>query len=193
MIGIDPGTTQSAIVDVHPNGSIKAHATLPNTELEKQLRLAHDYVAIERVACQGMAVGQTVFDTCVWIGRFIAAAKTAHVEVFLVFRRDVKLYICGNQQAKDANIRRALIDRYGEGSAKKGKQCPKCKGCGYTRKKVLRGLLDSFSEKINCSKCNGLKWLVPPGKLAEIHEHEWSALAVAVTAQQNPECLVTPE
>jgi hypothetical protein len=30
-----------------------------------------------------------------------------------VYRRDVKLHICGSQRAKDANIRQALIDCYG--------------------------------------------------------------------------------
>lgn len=185
MIGIDPGTTQSAIVDIHPNGSIKAHAWLPNTELEKQLRFAHDDVAIEMVASYGMAVGQDIFDTCVWIGRFVSAAKSAHVGVYLVFREDVKIFLCHSKQAKDANVRQALIDRYGAGSEKKGKKCPRCKGSGEVsiRKSVM---------KMQCPRCHGGVWVERPGPLAGVRKHEWAALAVAMTAQGNPGCLVTP-
>lgn len=186
MIGIDPGTTQSAIVRIDDDGKLISHKMMPNRQLEKELRHAADAVAIEMIACQGMAVGQETFFTCVWIGQFISAAH-AHVGVCLVYRRDVKLHLCGNQRAKDANVRQALIDRYGSGSEKKGKRCPKCKGEGFRPRDRQHWYEQGVAT---CPKCHGAKWLKPPGKLAGIKDHEWAALAVAVTAQGNPGCLI---
>jgi hypothetical protein len=57
-----------------------------------------------------MAVGREVFETCVWIGRFVERLGI----VTLVYRKDVKLTICGSPRAKDANVRAALIDRLGQ-------------------------------------------------------------------------------
>lgn len=83
-----------------------------------------DVLAIESIASYGMSVGAEVFETCVWSGRFIQAwhhqaapwpdESTAH----RVYRRDVKLHLCGTARAKDANVRQALIDRYGPGKDK---------------------------------------------------------------------------
>lgn len=69
-----------------------------------------DALAIEMIASYGMPVGREVFETCVWIGRFIEAWGGPYT---LVYRKDVKLHLCGQPRAKDSNIRQALIDRYG--------------------------------------------------------------------------------
>src|SRR5699024_5972970 len=71
-------------------------------------------LVVEMIASDGMPVGREVFETCLWIGRFIQAAGGAE----LVYRRDVKLHLCGSARAKDANIRQALIDRFGPGREK---------------------------------------------------------------------------
>lgn len=125
VLAIDPGSTESgwALIDTtdgHPLGIGKTD----NHELIQSIRagdfLNVDHVAIEMVASYGMAVGATVFDTCVWIGRFDEAlADTAPLE--LVFRRDVKLHHCGQTKAKDSNIRQALVDRFAPGQSNHGK------------------------------------------------------------------------
>jgi hypothetical protein len=68
------------------------------------------------IASYGMAVGKEVFETCVWIGRFVEVAR---VEPRLVYRRDAKLHLCHSPRAKDANVRQALIDRLGPQGTKK--------------------------------------------------------------------------
>jgi len=68
-----------------------------------------DLMAYEMVSCFGMPVGAEVFDTCVWIGRFI---ERFMAESKPVFRRDVKHHLCNSAKAKDGNIRQAIIDKY---------------------------------------------------------------------------------
>lgn len=77
------------------------------------------HCAIEMVAHygSGMPAGKTVFDTCVWIGRFWQASEyIPHRR--LIYRREEKLQLCGNMRAKDANISQALRDRFGEKGTK---------------------------------------------------------------------------
>ena len=69
--------------------------------------------------------------------------------VALVYRRDVKLFHCQTVRANDANIRAAIIDRFGPGKEK------------------------AIGKKS------------APGPLYGIKGDEWSALAVALTAQGN--------
>ena len=70
-----------------------------------------DQIVIEKVESFGMAVGAEVFETVYWSGRFAEAAYPIPVE--RIGRKAVKMHLCGSMRAKDANIRQALIDRYG--------------------------------------------------------------------------------
>lgn len=121
IFAIDPGPTQSGWV-VYDSGRVVEGGVMLNEEmltyLECQTRLCK--LAIEMIASYGMAVGKEVFETCVWIGRF-QQAWHAPEKVQKVYRRDVKLHLCGTSKAKDANIRQALIDLY---PATGGGKCP---------------------------------------------------------------------
>lgn len=66
-----------------------------------------------------MAVGQTVFETCVWIGRFKEIAEAQNIKVDYIYRKDEKMNLCYSMKAKDSNIRQALIDRFGVVGTKK--------------------------------------------------------------------------
>ncbi len=112
ILAIDPGPTQSGLVLLHClNEPLIDSLVLDNENLLRILELNEsDSVAIEMIASYGMAVGKEVFETCVWIGRFIQASKVPPVRYS---RQEIKLHLCGSPRAKDANIRQALIDLYG--------------------------------------------------------------------------------
>lgn len=123
ILAIDPGTEQSAFV-LYDNAT---REILDKDIWENNLFIPyiqsryHDHLVIEMIASYGMAVGKAVFETCVWIGRFIQADVDSGAEKYhsLVYRKDEKMFLCGNMKAKDANIRQALIDLIGPQGTKK--------------------------------------------------------------------------
>ena len=152
IIGIDPGTTETAWV-ILLDGRPVAHAKEPNAEVLSRLRdqwTPEWTVVIEMIASYGMAVGKEVFETCVLIGRMVEAWEARGGVPWLVYRRDVKLFHCETSRANDANIRAALLDRYGPGRA------------------------IAVGTKSNPGPCYGIK------------SDCWSALAVALTAENKP-------
>lgn len=66
-----------------------------------------------------MPVGESVFQTCVWIGRFTQLADELGKGFAYIYRKDEKMNICHSMKAKDSNIRQALIDRFGDVGTKK--------------------------------------------------------------------------
>lgn len=122
LLAIDPGTTESGMVILNDGqvewAGVWANETLLATiGMELVANSIHppfDEIAIEMIASYGMPVGAEVFDTCCWIGRFEQAWKRRSGRYpTRVFRQQVKLHLCGNVRAKDANIRQALIDLIG--------------------------------------------------------------------------------
>ena len=125
VLAIDPGNMMSAwVLYDSENHTIRGHDKQDNDILVKRIwgddwpdEACPDQFAIEMIACYGMPVGKTVFDTCVWIGRFIEAwAGGPHR---LVYRSDVKMHLCHSMRAKDPNVRQALIDRFGRPGTKR--------------------------------------------------------------------------
>lgn len=116
ILGVDPGSSDSAWVNL--DGAVLDHGKVPNAVLLANLRLLSVggcVLALEMVASYGMAVGKEVFETVRWIGRFQEAWEARGGACVLVYRREVKLYLCETAKANDANIRAALLDRYGPG------------------------------------------------------------------------------
>jgi len=112
VIAIDPGTTHSGLV-LYVGGIPMLSDVQENHDVLTYLKdTSRPHIAIEMIASYGMAVGKEVFETCVWVGRFIEAAGGME-RIRLIYRKDVKMHLCGNVRAKDANIRQAIIDRYG--------------------------------------------------------------------------------
>lgn len=156
VLAIDPGTTQSAYVQLRGRTVMDA-GILPNPDILLRLRQLptaipyegayHDVdLAVEMIASYGMPVGREVFETCVWVGRFVEAWGGGWE---YVYRKDVKLTLCQSPRAKDSNIRAALIDLYGPGKG----------------------------------KAVGLK--KTPGPLYGFKKDMWAALAVGITYQES--------
>ena len=113
ILAIDPGTTQSAFViwDASQREIIDKGILLNNIMLSGIHQFPYHALVIEMVQSFGMPVGKEVFETCVWVGRFWQAS---HYPVHLLYRKDVKSFLCGSMKAKDSNIRAALIDMLGK-------------------------------------------------------------------------------
>lgn len=124
ILAIDPGTTHSAIVefDGHTR-SILCAAKLSNEGVIQHIRDGNSeltHLAVEMVASYGMPVGEEVFTTCVWIGRFIEAFNGPYT---LIKRHEIKLHLCHTVKGvNDAVIRQRLIDLYGGKDAAIGRK-----------------------------------------------------------------------
>jgi hypothetical protein len=116
ILAIDPGPEQSAAVWWDGERVVEA-ATFTNHELLNWMDgFESGDMVIEMVASYGMAVGASVFETVFWTGRFYEAWNgKAH----RLYRKDVKMHLCGNNAAKDSNIIQALKDRFGDKPTKK--------------------------------------------------------------------------
>lgn len=115
ILAIDPGTEQSGWCAFR-DGGVESSGVLPNSEMLsaiQRLKTLPAVLAIEMVASYGMPVGREVFETVRWVGRFQQAWREPE-KVMLIFRRDVKQYLCGSMKAKDANVWQALIDKLGQ-------------------------------------------------------------------------------
>lgn len=121
ILAIDAGNTYSGVAIVElPEFRLVWFDKLPNEEIYDRIKnYKIDEVALEMVACYGMPVGRDVFETCVWIGRFIEKLKDHKISY--VYRKDEKMCLCGSLKAKDSNIRQALINRYAKHDFKTGK------------------------------------------------------------------------
>lgn len=120
ILAIDPGTDQSAFIVW--DGRATKTGFVPNAELLAMIRHRWDLfesVAVEMVACYGMPVGREVFETCLVIGRILEICDSIPTPARLVYRRDIKLHLCGSARAKDGNVRQALIDKHGAPGTKK--------------------------------------------------------------------------
>lgn len=122
-LAIDPGSEQSGWV-VYDSAVNK----ILNTGFQSNNEIAYlfneggfsaishpiHHCAIEDIASYGMAVGKDVFRTCKWIGRFSELwYQSSGIDPIEVERRLIKLHHCHSSRATDANVRQALIDRFG--------------------------------------------------------------------------------
>lgn len=117
VIGLDPGTNESAIVAY--NGlTVLDHRILNNALMldllegdELKSKIGRVVLVVEEFESFGMAVGKEVLRTIRWSGNFEHAWRPRRSE--FVPRKVVKAHLCHTTRATDANVRQALIDRFG--------------------------------------------------------------------------------
>lgn len=114
ILAIDPGPTQSGWCILDGDSVEKSGVSKNEEVLEIVQKSSASALAIERVASYGMSVGREVFETCEWVGDFRNEwRRRSRGEALLIYRKDVKMHLCGTPRAKDPNIRQALIDKLG--------------------------------------------------------------------------------
>lgn len=115
ILAIDPGTEKSGFVLFDSNTkSILESGIVENEELLYRSTWADaDILAVEMCANYGMPSGKTIFETVLWIGRFIQyAASNGIMHEKLYKKVDINPTLCFSNKAKDANIRQAIIDMF---------------------------------------------------------------------------------
>ena len=114
VLCIDPGTTHSGVVVFDGLNITRIEKEMCNCDLlnfvqnESERGDYTNHMVIEGIASYGMPVGATVFTTCEWIGRFRQAY--GYENTTKIYRKDVKMFLCNSMRAKDANIRRRVLD-----------------------------------------------------------------------------------
>ena len=129
ITGVDPGYEQSAWV-TFDGARILHHGTLPNAQLLNYFKTGGrgtpsepaDVVVFEQIHMGGMAVGMETFETVFMTGRFVQAIEDNGGRWDRLKRQAVKVHLCESVKANDANIRQALLDRFGGTSAALGKR-----------------------------------------------------------------------
>lgn len=142
ILSIDPGNVESGycLIDNKTYKPIE-FGKIDNVQLLiKVIELNYEHLIVEMIASYGMPVGKEVFETCVWIGRFIQARNCADFDY--IYRKEEKINLCGSMKAKDSNIRQALIDRFGEVGTKKN-----------------QGFFYGFKKDIWSAYAVGITWL----------------------------------
>jgi hypothetical protein len=137
ILAIDPGQNESAWLtfNVEKRRPVEFEIEANEGIADRLWHAPHSFSAkcwpsllvIEHVGHYGtgMPAGSSVFDTCIWIGRFIEAWRRGReapsfAPHALLKRQRIKAVLCGSARAKDANVRQALLDLYG-GSDKAAK------------------------------------------------------------------------
>lgn len=119
ILALDPGPTETGYV-LFDGAKVQDKGKIPNADVFKLLfglGERHDaQLVIEMIASYGMPVGKEVFETCVWIGRFIQAWGLPYK---VAYRKNVSRHLCHSNKAKDCHVRQALIDRLGAPGTKK--------------------------------------------------------------------------
>jgi hypothetical protein len=115
LLAIDPGDKLSAwvVIDTDSLSILDMGKRTNDHVLSVVTSETHTScaLAIEMVASYGMPVGRTVFETCVWIGRFAQEWGNDDTLQF-VYRSEVKACLCKSPKANDSTIRQAIIDLY---------------------------------------------------------------------------------
>ena len=165
ILGIDPGPEKSGVVAYRTTGPALMTSSrgpyLTGHYSNDCLRYSLDghawcCVAIEWPVSYGKPVGDSVFHTCRWAGRFEEAAKH-HERLLLIPAPQVGHVLCGSRNAKRGQIRRVVLDQFAQTGG---------------------GSVPEIGTKAKPGPLYAIRALGTAGG----SDHVWSALAVAVAA-----------
>ncbi len=109
LMAIDPGTTESAyvmMIDGHP----VEFAKIDNYRMLELVEKWHGRLFIEQFKSYGNPVGDSVFNACIWMGRFIQVYDSGAV---LVPRKTYASTFCKGISS-DAKIKAAMCKLFNE-------------------------------------------------------------------------------
>ena len=126
ILAIDSGSTQSAYLVYDTDaplvfqGACQSFDILENQALCRAISMSlpacalasADVLVLEQIEHygSGMPVGKNIFDTCIWMGRFLQAWGRPSR---LMPRREAKMHLCRSARGNDATVRAALMDSFG--------------------------------------------------------------------------------
>lgn len=124
ILGIDPGTDQSGWCDYDSDTRRVVDCGVDRND--QIIKCCHGpecedvHLVIEMVQSYGSrTLGRPLFETCVWIGRFMEAAEGNFASINRIHRGECCLHLCGKRQSKDSYMHEALRDKLGEKGTKK--------------------------------------------------------------------------
>lgn len=123
LLAIDPGNRLTGYCLMDENYRPHCKGKIPNADMLEFITshaVEIDHIAVEMIVSYGMAVGAEVFETCVMVGRIEQLAAQLGIPVDRITRMEEKQFICFDSRAKDANIRRGLIERFAVHDLAKG-------------------------------------------------------------------------
>ena len=138
IVGIDPGNKQSAfcITDCALNpvrfgktDNELMYMNLCDAFAELNCLPNNTTIAIEWVKSYGNPVGDSIFETCAWVGKLEERLK--EYETHRVIRANEKSVICHSMKANDARIKQALINEFAKDTPNHGKGTKKQPGFFY--------------------------------------------------------------
>lgn len=121
VLGIDPGTKKSgwAIWDGKRilDSGVAQNEALVSELLEGAIIHGFDVVAIEMPKGMNAVAGNSVFETCRWVGRFEQAwlwRMPVERLVYLISRPKIKAHLLGTASGSDADVNAAVKARFYE-------------------------------------------------------------------------------
>lgn len=121
VAGIDPGPERSAFVLFDGERASDPLYDVNHRILDYIVTRSYDQMAIEWVNCYGRNVGQAVFGTACWYGRFWERCEQPRTRMI---RPEVCAQLVGDPRAKKPQVNAYLRDRFGGRDAKGTKKNP---------------------------------------------------------------------
>lgn len=137
ILAIDPGNKETGYCVIDYDYKPIEFGKVENRILENwilgSLHLPYviDRAVIERISNYGSAVGDTVHDTNIAIGRFQRCLETARIPWEMVKRKTYIAEMIGDAKVNDSGVRLYLADRFAPGELNYGKGTKAHKGFFY--------------------------------------------------------------